>query len=325
MRTSLDAVVAGVAVVDVIGRPVQLSRLPRQGGLRLIDSITMTTGGNVANCGTDLAKMGFRVGAITRVGADALGAFFRSELSSHRIDMRGVHTTEGMQTSATMVAVGPDGERTFLHTRGALRHFRVRDMLAQLDMIRRARFFLFGYYGLLPECDAALGRLFRTVKETTGVETLLDTGGNPVRNDRRLAAILPHVDNFLPSLDEARAVTGRRTPQEIVQRLRALGARGTLGVKLGSRGCYLDAGGEARVVPPRKVRRILDATGAGDAFVAGFVAARLRGRDAFEAARVGNRVAADCIGGVGASTTIGLYARYDTGLKHDRRHQGSSR
>jgi sugar/nucleoside kinase (ribokinase family) len=317
----LDAVVAGVAVVDIIGRPVVLSRLPRQGGLTLIDSITMTTGGNVANCGTDLAKMGFRVGAITRVGDDALGAHFRSELSSHGIEMRAVRTIPGEQTSATLVAVGPDGERTFLHTRGALKRFRVRDMLEELELIGRARFFLFGYYGLLPECDAGLARLLHTVREHTGAATLLDTGGNPRRNDRRLATILPHLDYFLPSLDEARVLTGRRSPQEIVRCLRAMGARGTLGVKLGSRGCYLDVEGEARLIAPRAVRRIVDATGAGDAFVAGFVAARISGRDPFTAAEIGNRVAADCIRGVGASTTIGSYSRYDAraGKRRPRR------
>ena len=249
MTQRLDAVVAGVAVVDIIGRPVLFSRLPRKGTLTLIDSITMTTGGNVANCGTDLAKMGFRVGAITRVGDDALGAHLRSELSRHGIDTGGVRTTRGAQTSATIVAVGPDGERTFLHTRGALKRFRVEDILSHLDTIRRAKFFVFGYYGLLPECDASLPRLFRAVKEKTGAETLLDTGGNPVRNDRRLAAILQQVDYFLPSLDEARVLTGCGSPREIVRHLRALGARGTLGVKMGSRGCYLDVDGEARLCP----------------------------------------------------------------------------
>jgi sugar/nucleoside kinase (ribokinase family) len=199
----------------------------------------------------------------------------------------------------------------------------VRDILHQLAMIRRARFFLFGYYGLLPECDASLPRLFRTVKEETGAATLLDTGGNPRRDDRRLRAILPHLDYFLPSLDEARILTGRETPQQIIKQLRRLGARGTLGVKLGARGCYLDTLDSARLIPPRRLRRVVDATGAGDAFVAGFVAARLRGRDPFAAAEVGNRVAADCIRGLGASTTIRPYAHYDPAPR--RRSSGRSR
>ena len=315
MRARLDAVIAGVATVDVIGRPVHLRKLPREGGLTLIDSVTMTTGGIVANCGTDLAKMGLRVGVITSVGDDALGEHFRSTLSSQGIHLGGLRTVAGEQTSATMVAVGPDGERTFLHTRGVLRRFRVNQILAQLELIGRSRFFLFGYYGLLPECDEDLARLFRTVKERTGAATLMDTGGNPVRNDRRLRAVLPHLDYFLPSLDEARAMTGKRSPPEIIRHLRSLGARGTLGVKLGARGCYLDAAGEARTIPPRRVRRILDATGAGDAFVAGFVAARLHGHDPFAAAEIGNRVAADCIRGVGASTAIQAYHHYDTGRR----------
>ena len=59
-RQNLEVVVAGLAVVDLIGRPVRLDRLPRRGGLQLLDSITLTTGGNACNCAIDLKKLGFR-------------------------------------------------------------------------------------------------------------------------------------------------------------------------------------------------------------------------------------------------------------------------
>ena len=62
-------------LVDILGRPVNLASLPRRGGLQVIDTITMTTGGNVPNYGIDLAKLGLRVGVITRVGNDEFGRF----------------------------------------------------------------------------------------------------------------------------------------------------------------------------------------------------------------------------------------------------------
>ncbi|MBI3004324.1 MAG: carbohydrate kinase family protein, partial [Ignavibacteriales bacterium] len=67
---TLDVVVAGLAVVDIIGKPIDLSHPPKKGGLRQIEDIILTTGGNVSNVGIDLAKLGFHVGAITRVGKD---------------------------------------------------------------------------------------------------------------------------------------------------------------------------------------------------------------------------------------------------------------
>lgn len=307
---TLDVVVAGLAVVDILGRPVSPARLPKRGGLQLIDSITMATGGNVANYGIDLAKLGFRVGAITRVGDDEFGRFVLRHLADHGIETTGVIVDGRRQTSSTFVAISRDGERTFLHTRGCLVQFGARDVLDHLSMIRRSSILAFGYLGLLPECERDLPGLFATVRKETGVRILLDTGGNPRKQPRLLKAVLPHVNFFLPSFDEAVALTGRTTPEAIVRSCRAAGAAGVVGIKLGARGAYVDADGTAAYIPARRVRRVVDATGAGDAFVAGFIAATLRGTDPFEAARFGNIVAADCVTAIGASTAVRRYDDY---------------
>ncbi len=308
--TGLDVVVAGVAVVDVIGRPVDLRRPPRTGGLQLTESLTLTTGGNVSNCGIDLAKLGFRVGAITRVGDDTLGEFLQHQYARYGMETTGVIVDRTRQTSATFVAVDPRGERTFLYTRGCLSRFRARDVLGNLDMIKRARFLAFGYLGLLPECESDLPRLFAAVKRRAGVKILLDTAGNPKRNPRLLQHLLPSVDIFFPSLDEARILTGETTPGRIVGKLRGWGASGVVGVKLGAQGCYVDHDREAQLLPARRVRNVVDTTGAGDAFVAGFLAATLRGYEPFASARIANAIAADCVSAVGASTAIKQLHRY---------------
>jgi sugar/nucleoside kinase (ribokinase family) len=306
----LDVAVAGLAVVDVIGRPVNLESMPHAGSLSVIDSVTLTTGGNVANVGIDLAKLGFRVGAITRIGSDTLGEFVRGRLEQHGIDCTGVTTDRRSQTSATIVAVSEEGERTFLHTRGCLVHFRARDVLKHLSMIRRAGIFAFGYLGLLPEIEPDLARIFRAIKRETDARILLDTGGNPARDSGSLREILPYVDYFVPSLDEAISLTGCDTPEEIVRYFFLAGAPYVVGVKLGARGCYIACGGKAEYIPPLKVRTIVDATGAGDAFVAGFLAATVAGKDPFGAAAIGNAVAAGCVTAVGASTEIRPLSHY---------------
>ena len=301
---TLDAVVAGVSVVDVIGRPLDLRRPPKPGGLQRIDSITMTTGGNVPNVGIDLAKLGFRVGAVTRVGNDTFGGFLRSQLEMHGITSAGLVLDGTKQTSSTIVGVDRNGERTFFHTRGCMENFRVEDLLAHIDVVRRGRILVFGYYGLLPECDRHLGRLFRAVHLKTGIPVLLDTAGAPRRDDRLLRSFLPHVDYFVPSYDEASVITGETAPARIVAALTDAGAAGVVGVKLGSDGCYLSWRGKAKRIPVRKVRHVVDATGAGDAFVSGFVAGLISGADPFAAAKLGNAVAASSLSAVGASTAI---------------------
>lgn len=306
----LDVVVAGVAVADVIGRPIDLRKPPAKGGLQLLESVTLTTGGNVSNTGIDLAKLGFRVAAITRVGNDTLGEFIQSQYHRHGLDTGGVVTDGRRQTAATFVAVDREGERTFLHTRGCLAGFGKRDILRSMSVIRRAKVFAFGYLGLLREIEPDLPEIFKAVKKRTRAKVLLDTGGNPRRNPALLKKILPCVDYFIPSLDEAAILTGKVKPEEIVGQLRRWGANGVVGVKLGADGCYITAPDDAAYVPPERVRRVVDATGAGDAFVAGFLAATLRGFPPVKAARHANAVAASCVTAVGASTAIRPFTHY---------------
>jgi sugar/nucleoside kinase (ribokinase family) len=305
-----DVVLAGLALVDVIGRPVDIHHPPRRGGLQLMDSMTMTTGGNVANCGIDLAKLGFRVGAISRVGRDPLGDFVLRHLAHYRIDTSGVTVDPDAQTSATFVAVEKGGERTFFHTRGCLKHFRIADIMKNLPLVARTKIFALGYLGLLPECEQHLPRLFAAVKLRTGAATLLDTGGNPKKNPALLKRTLPYVDYFIPSREEAATLTGASSPAGMVRTFRAWGARGVVGVKLGADGCYITDGDREATLPAVKVRRVVDATGAGDAFVAGFLAATLRGFTAFDAARRANAIAASCVTAVGASTAITSFDDY---------------
>ncbi len=309
-QATFDVVVAGLALVDVIGRPMDLRRPPPRGGLQLLESVTLTTGGNVSNCGIDLSKLGFRVAGISRVGEDPLGSFVRRHLTDHRVDTSGLMIDHREQTSATFVAVEKSGERTFFHTRGCLKNFRVDDILAQLPLIRKSRIFVLGYLGLLPECEPHLPRLFRKLKNETGISILLDTGGNPGRNPRLLEQILPYVDYFIPSKEEAAALTGKKTPEAMVETFRRWGAPGVAGIKLGAEGCYITGGRVSAYVLPVRVRRVVDATGAGDAFVAGFLAATLRGLPPVDAARKANAIAASCVTAVGASTAIKPFDAY---------------
>jgi sugar/nucleoside kinase (ribokinase family) len=305
-----DVVLAGLALVDVIGRPVDIHHPPQRGGLQLLDSMTLTTGGNVANSGIDLAKLGFRVGAISRVGNDPLGDFVLRHLAQYGVITSGVTIDRKAQTSATFVAVEKGGERTFFHTRGCLANFRVADILRHLPLIARTKIFALGYLGLLPECEPHLPRLFAAVKSRTSAAILLDTGGNPRKNPALLKRILPYVDYFIPSCEEARTLTSATTPAAMVRRFRQWGARGVVGIKLGAEGCYITHDGHEATLPARKVRRVVDATGAGDAFVAGFLAATLRGLPPLDAARRANAIAASCVTAVGASTAIKPFDEY---------------
>jgi sugar/nucleoside kinase (ribokinase family) len=209
-----------------------------------------------------------------------------------------------------MVSVDKTGERTFLHTRGCMKNFRAADMLSHLALLQKARILAIGYLGLIPETEREFARLFRTIKQKTSLKIFLDSAASPYVTPRRLQGFLPYVDFFIPSHEEAMLITGRKTPESIVAYLRRSGAPYVVGVKLGAKGCYLSDGRHAAYVKARKVRKVVDATGAGDAFVAGFIAGTLKGMDAFESARLANAVAASCVSAVGASTAVKALKRY---------------
>lgn len=306
----LDVIVAGLALADIIGRPVDLRKPPKRGALKLIDSITLTTGGNVSNVGIDLAKLGFRVGAVTRVGNDSIGRFVLQHYKTFGLDTEGVIIDAAAQTSATMVSVDDDGERTFLHTRGCMGHFRAADLLSRIPYLRKANILAIGYLGLLPETEKDFPHLFSTLKAKTSLKIFLDTAAAPRISPKKLKQFMPYVDYFVPSYEEAVLLTGKKTPEAIVESLLHAGAPYVVGVKLAARGCYLSDGTRSEYVEGKAVKRVVDATGAGDAFVAGFIAATVRGFDPFRAARVANSVAASCVCAVGASTAIKAFERY---------------
>jgi sugar/nucleoside kinase (ribokinase family) len=90
---NLDAAIFGLIVADIIAAPFVLRNPPAPGGLSLVDSITLTTGGNVCNTGIAMAKLGMRVAAAGMVGTDILGSAVREKLE-----------VEGVDTSAVFVS-----------------------------------------------------------------------------------------------------------------------------------------------------------------------------------------------------------------------------
>src|SRR5438128_7040683 len=114
-----DAAIFGLIVADLICEPMDIRNPPPPGGLHLINSISLTTGGNVCNAGIAMAKLGMRVAAAGMVGKDVLGSAVRERLELEGVDTSSMFESDTAQTSATVVAVEPGGERVFFHTPGA--------------------------------------------------------------------------------------------------------------------------------------------------------------------------------------------------------------
>ena len=308
--SSTDCIVCGTCVADILVKPVGLT-VPIGGGkLFHVDPIDVTTGGIVCNSGIAMRRLGMRVAAASLVGDDLWGSVVQSRLAAEGIETAAVESHAALATSTTAVLIDASGERSFAHHVGAPQAIDLAFIRRRAADFAASRLALVGYFGLLPGLEPDLAAALAAVK-ATGCQVALETGGSGGAL-AALAPALPHIDLYVPSLDEAEHQTGLSNPREIIACYRRHGAGGIVGVKLGSRGALLSgSAGEYLDIPCVPAPGpVADTTGAGDSFLAGLITGILRGIPLADAGRLGAATAACCVTGVGA--TAGLRSLDET-------------
>src|SRR5690349_509633 len=146
----MDAAVFGLIVADLLASPMDIRRPPSPGGLQIVDRIELATGGNVPNTGIAMAKLGMSVAAAGMVGKDVLGNAVIERLNQAGVDTSCVFADPRAQTSATVVAVEPGGERAFFHVPGATKLLDADVFRRCIPLFAKCAFVQIGYFGLLP-------------------------------------------------------------------------------------------------------------------------------------------------------------------------------
>lgn len=300
----LDCIVCGTCVADILVRPVPLLQPIDGGRLFHVDPIEVTTGGLVCNSGIAMRRLGLRVAAASLLGNDLWADVVRSRLEAEGLDTDSLERHPALATSTTAVLIDPTGERSFAHHVGAPAALDLAFTRRQAAHFRRSAVALVGYVGLLPALEPVLLESVLAIK-AEGCRVVLETGGSG-GSLGTIAPALPHVDVYVPSLDEAAHQTGLTAAHEIIGCYRRHGAAGIVGVKLGTRGTLLSPTiGEMLEIPCVPAPGpVADTTGAGDSFLAGLITGLVRGMPARQAALLGAATAACCVTGVGA--TAGL-------------------
>jgi sugar/nucleoside kinase (ribokinase family) len=308
MTKEFDCVLCGSCVADILVRPVSLGVPLGFGRLFHAEPIEVVTGGIVSNSGIALAKLGMKVAAFSYVGRDDFAAVIRKRLETAGMDCSRLLEHPTGATSTTAVLIDPSSERSFMHCVGAPKLMDKSLFLDNLDLFARSRMMLIGYYSLMPNLEPDLPEVLEAIRKT-GCRTALDAAGDG-GGMQPLDRILPHLDVYVPSLDEAIHQTGLTEPRKIIDAFRACGAPGLLGIKLGSKGAMLSpAAGEFIELPcAQPPGPVLDTTGAGDCFFAGLLAGLLKGMDATGAGRLAAATGACCVTGFGATAGLRNYA-----------------
>jgi sugar/nucleoside kinase (ribokinase family) len=299
----------GALVVDALSGPLPSYPVP---GVRTqinTESIRFMPGGGAANTGSALAQLGIGTAIFAKVGSDTNGGFLRRALGKVGVDVSQVRVAARESTPFTFVGVHPDGDRSFIHTPGANLSFSRRDF--DLEALYDCKFLLYQDMFVLPKLDRAATRLLAGAQKR-GITTLLDEcyGLGPKR--RTFEAVLPYCDVAIPSCDDMQVMYPGMKPVDIARHLRARGARRVV-LKLGARGCLVATEKETALIPSL-AKQIVDTTGAGDCFNAGFIAGLVHGLSDLQAARIGAAAAAACIRFVGGAVGIPRYKKLEKAI-----------
>jgi sugar/nucleoside kinase (ribokinase family) len=288
------AIALGVHVVDTLARPIEA--IPEGQGGQLVEEIRLTPAGTAGGTAVTLAKLGATVRSAGAIGTDALGDVLVSMLGAYGVDTELLVRREGVQTSASVLPIRPDGSRPAFHVIGANAHYASAD--APWDAIAAASHLHLGAPEFMGGEEAA--KILRFAREhgvTTSVD-LLAPGDQAVHILEWIAPALSELDYLLPNADQVLGLSGA---DELVAGCRALLARGVgcVAATDGVNGAVVVDGGTVERVAAFDVA-VVDTTGCGDAFSAGFLRGLSLGRDHRQAATLGCAAAGLVAGGLGS-------------------------
>lgn len=280
-------------VTAVVGAPINQ-------GVETRATISTQGGGAAANVASWLAVSGTPVHLIARVGDDAAGRTVLAELDQYGVAHSNT-VIANAKTGVVVVLVDALGERTMFPDSGANSGLGLADLpsLAGFTAV-----YLSGYPLVNPNSRNGALDILRKVKQqglpvvfdpsTVGV--LLEVGLNLVREWLSL------VDVVVLNEEEAHFLSGKQNPIEAAAELLSLTP--LVVIKRGGNGALAQARGSALVQIPAVATNVVDTTGAGDAFVAGFIQSWVIGKDLMKALQNGANFAAQCVAMVGSRPTI---------------------
>jgi len=282
LAASGEILVLGDVNVDIIAR---VKSFPEPGEECLAPCLELHCGGVGANYAFALRQWSISPRLVACIGQDDFAALLLRTLASHGVDVSNIQRTSTTVTGLLYINVTPDGQRTFFGSRGANRLLNY--LPGAYPMLNRAMTVsMMGYSFLDPGPEATAKQLLKAVHARGGW----------------VLQIMKQVDLLFVSSDEAAVLTDVRDPRRSFHQLKKAGARSVV-MKMGKRGCLILHEGKLCHVPSFAVRTV-DTTGAGDAFAAAFLQARLRGWPHIEAALAANAAGAAAAATEGAGENM---------------------
>ena len=293
-----DAAFVGFTTLDISGRPVPA--LPEGGGIAFLDEIRMNPAGTAVGSAMNAAKLGVNAMLVGCVGDDEKGDFIVHACEKVGLDCAMMQRTDREQTSSTILTIRPNGDRPCLHCRGASDRLFVGE--ADFDAVCDARFLHYAGTGYMRDMEDGQGDKLLAHAKAKGLTVLFDLIGPEPDTPANLERLLPQVDWFMPSMEEAEQMSGLSDPSDIARHFMDMGA-GACVFKWGPQGSFVRTADAAFRVPAFRVA-VSDTTGCGDAYCGGFIAGLSMGYDLEEACRLATATSALVATGLGSDAGV---------------------
>jgi sugar/nucleoside kinase (ribokinase family) len=298
---SPKVVCLGVHLLDVLVRHPEAPNL--NPGWQLLDDLRITAAGTAAGTAVDLAKLGAEPISMGVIGDDYEGGLMVDLMAGFGCDMSRLVRDPGAATHVSLLFIGADGERNPIMIRptGA-RPLTLEDI--DFDAVAEADVLHVGGADQLGDfVDGPLVELIRFARERDVIVTVDVLAMTDEAMRDRLAPALSQAQFFFPNEGQLAEMTGTEDPAEGVARLREkVGVETVVGTLGGEGSLILGPGGEARV--PAFEIDVVDTTGCGDAYGAGFIVAIANGWDAEAAGWLGSAASGLVATGLGSDSGI---------------------
>ncbi|MBN8942444.1 MAG: sugar kinase [Rhizobiales bacterium] len=299
MARDYDVSVCGSYILDILGVPV--TDIPPGGTRYFIDEIRLTVAGTAGGTALPCGRLGLKTLAVGAVGSDEKADWLLGALQRDGIDVSVMERIADCPTSATILPIRPDGSRPALHAKGASRQWHISP--AAQERACQAKVLHFGGVGSLPAMDGPPTAALLSAAKSAGCITTLDLIQAGKEALGLLEPLLPHVDFFMPSIEETHAMVGTADPADCARFFIAKGA-GACAISMGAEGSFVMTRDGQQFVMPAFEIAVRDTTGCGDAYSGGFIAGLARGWDLVACARLATATAALVATGLGSGANV---------------------
>jgi len=296
---TFDYTSLGFYTFDALCRPV--TQIPPGGGTYFVEDFALAVSGAAGCAAIVAAKHGLNVQAVGGVGNDDMGDWVLMKLQKYGVDIGQMERIDGYATSSSIVTTRPDGARPALHKKGATGGFYVGD--DRLDKVLNTKILHIGGVGLMDKMDNGRNAELLAEAKKRGCITTLDVFASTADDLKLIKPLLAHTDYFMPSEEEAIALSGLTDFEDICSFMLDQGV-GAIIMTLGAKGAmYRDAKGQKVDIPAYDID-VICTCGCGDCFNAGIATGLHLGRSIDDCIRFGQASAAQNALGLGSQAVI---------------------